>query len=191
MVRPSPVNAFTPASEVTDPNRFAGRAGELQALTYALQSEGVQIVIYGNRGVGKSSLAHQLELLALGHADVMERVGDPPAEPLDFLTVYFRCDDSIDSVGRLLLRLLSDDEALAAWVPFRVVEREAGVAAKGSLDVKVLSVGGEASDSLTEKITELETDVVSVFTNALAHITGSGVARDGVLLIIDEFDSDP
>jgi Cdc6-like AAA superfamily ATPase len=59
----SPVNAFTPADEVREPERFAGRKEQLQTLSRALESDGVQIVIYGNRGVGKSSLAHQLSNL--------------------------------------------------------------------------------------------------------------------------------
>lgn len=184
----SPVNAFTPASEVTDPKRFAGRGGELQALATALQSQGVQIVIYGNRGVGKSSLALQLELLALGSQEVAERLRAAPDEPLDFLTIYFRCDDSIRSVPQLLLRLLSDDEALAAWVPFRVVQKEGAEELGGKLDVKVLSLSGSSANSITSKIEELDTDVVSVFQNVLTHVIDSGVARDGVLLIVDEFD---
>jgi len=184
----SPVNAFTPASEVTDPDRFAGRDGELQRLAWALQSEGVQMVIYGNRGVGKSSLAHQLDLLSRGNAEVSDRLADPPPAPLDFLTVYFRCDDSVDSVSRLLLRLLSDDDALAAWVPFRVVSKQGASELGGRLSVKVVSLSAKGAQSTTSQVQELETDLVSVFQNALEAIMGSGVARDGVLLVIDEFD---
>ena len=184
----SPVNAFTPANEVTDPERFAGRAPELQALATALISDGVQIVIYGNRGVGKSSLAHQLDLLARGHASVAERLAIPPERPLDFLTVYFRCDDSIESVPRLLLRLLSDEEALAAWVPYRVAAVEGAMEVGGKLDVKVVSLSAAEGESITRKVQELETDIVSVFQNAVTQIIESGVAQDGILLIIDEFD---
>lgn len=188
VTKPSPVNAFTPASEVEDPSRFAGRTSELQSLAWALQSHGVQIVIYGNRGVGKSSLAHQLDLLSRGASEVADRLADPPLEPLDFLTVYFRCDDSITSIPRLLLRLLSDNDALAAWVPFRVVERQGSTETQGKFDVKVLSLSDKAGGSITEKAEELESDIVSVFQNAINTILETGVAQNGILLIIDEFD---
>src|SRR5690606_24953784 len=101
---------------------------------------------------------------------------------------YFRCDDTITSIPRLLLRLLSDDEALAAWVPFRVVEREASSGGEGKLDVKVISLAGSVGEALTERAQELDSDIVSVFSNALTQMNEAGIVKDGILLIIDEFD---
>ena len=184
----SPVNVFTPASEVQDIQRFAGRAGELQSLAVALESEGVQIVIYGNRGVGKSSLARLLDRMARGDMEAIDRLGVPPDQPFDYLTVYFACDDSVDSIPRLLLRLLSDDAALASWVPFKVTETEGKNSFTGRLDVKVLTFEGSDVGSIKHAVKELETDVVSVFCNAIDNLASSNVAGGGLLLIIDEFD---
>lgn len=188
MTRISPTNVFTPAAEVQDVQRFAGRTEELQALARALESDGVQIVIYGNRGVGKSSLARLLDRMARGDQEVLDRLTTPPPEPFDFLTVYFSCDDSVDTIPRLLLRLLSDDAALASWVPFKVVETEGKSSVSGKLDVKVVSIGGTGSDSIKHAAQELESDVVSVFNNALDNLARSEVASSGVLVIVDEFD---
>ncbi|MGK6324854.1 hypothetical protein ACMGDM_17460 [Sphingomonas sp. DT-51] len=44
------MNIFTPALAIGDPARFAGRQEQLDAVAMALQSDGTQIVIYGNRG---------------------------------------------------------------------------------------------------------------------------------------------
>lgn len=188
MAKLSPVNVFTPAAEMEDVHRFAGRAGELQSLARALESEGVQIVIYGNRGVGKSSLARLLDRMARGDQEVIDRLASPPHELFDFLTIWFSCDDSVDSIPRLLLRLLSDDAALASWVPFKVVEAEGTGSVSGKLDVKVVSIQGTKSGSIKHAAQELETDVVSVFNNALDNLARSGVATGGILIIIDEFD---
>lgn len=184
----SPVNVFTPATEVQDINRFAGRQTELRSLAQALESEGVQIVIYGNRGVGKSSIARLLGLMANGNADVLARADYQPTETFEFVTVHVTCDDSITSIPRLLLRLLTDDDALAPWVPFKVVQKEGAQELGAGLNVKVISLSGKATESITQASQELESDIVSVFGNALAAIRQSGVAKHGILIIIDEFD---
>ena len=50
-------NAFQPAREVTDADRFAGRREAVSEAYYALLSAGTNIAIVGNRGIGKTSLA--------------------------------------------------------------------------------------------------------------------------------------
>jgi predicted ATPase len=77
MTKISPVNVFLPAAEIGEIERFAGRTPELQTLARALESEGVHIVMFGNRGVGKSSLARQLEAMAQNGPAVLERVTHP------------------------------------------------------------------------------------------------------------------
>ena len=188
MTKISPLNVFTPAAEMEDVHRFAGRTDELQALARALESEGVQIVIYGNRGVGKSSLARLLDRMAQGDQEVIDRLEYAPGHVFDYLTVFFSCDDSIESIPKLLLRLLSDDAALASWVPFKVTEIEGATSLSGKLDVKVLSISGTGSDSIKHTAQELETDIVSVFNNAIDNLARSGVAKEGILIIVDEFD---
>ena len=59
-------NAFTPGYAIEDADRFAGRQEQLERVSLTLPSRGAQIVIYGNRGVGKSLLARQLAGLAHG-----------------------------------------------------------------------------------------------------------------------------
>lgn len=88
-------------------------------------------------------------------------------------------------------RLLSDETALAPWVPFAVVERRTLAEADGRLSIKVVSVGGKGSTGTTEAAPELETDVVSVFNNALHSLAKAKVAKSGILIIIDEFDRIP
>lgn len=184
----SPINVFTPAQEVKEIERFAGRDEELMALSTALQSHGAQIVLYGQRGVGKSSLARQLAKLATNDKELISRLKQPPYEPLDFVPVYLACDDSIKNIEMLMLRLLSDEEALAPWVPFKVVEKKSSGEIGSKFSVKVIELGGKKTDAITERAQEVEADIVSVFTSACRAVVKTGVAKNGLLIIVDEFD---
>lgn len=184
----SPINVFTPAQEIKDIDRFAGRDDELMALSTALQSHGAQIVLYGQRGVGKSSLARQLAKLATNDKELIARLKQPPFEPLDFVPVYLACDDSIKNIETLMLRLLSDEEALAPWVSFKVVEKKSSGEIGSKFSVKVIELGGKKTDAITERAQEIEADIVSVFTSACRAVVKTGVAKHGLLIIVDEFD---
>ncbi|WP_185803269.1 ATP-binding protein [Pontivivens nitratireducens] len=48
---------FTPSSEIKDPKRLIGRQKNLKNIRRALSSESRHVFIYGERGVGKTSLA--------------------------------------------------------------------------------------------------------------------------------------
>lgn len=188
MTEITPHNAFTPAKEVQDIDRFAGRGKELGALADALQSDGAQLVLYGQRGIGKSSLARILGQLAVGESDVLGRLPTKPFATFDYLPIYFACDDSIQSIDKLLVRLLTDDAALSSWVPFKVVERKSSTEGGGKVSIKIVELSGKASDSITERSTEVDADIVSTFTNACRAVVQSGVAKSGLLLIVDEID---
>lgn len=184
----TPHNAFTPAKEVQDIDRFAGRAATLDALAAALQSDGAQIVLYGQRGVGKSSLSRVLTQIAVNDDAAISRLETAPHRKFDYLPIYVTCDDSVTNVDKLCLRLLTDEQALAPWIPFKVSERTNVQEGGGKIGVKVIELSGKISGSITERQTEVEADVTSTFINACRQIVASGVAADGVLIVIDEFD---
>ncbi|MGK9167234.1 hypothetical protein KXR53_13100 [Inquilinus limosus] len=58
----------------------------------------------------------------------------------------------------------------------------------GGLNVKIFNIGSKASGTSTLARDELELDLFAAFSNAVTHIIDSGVARNGVLFIIDEVD---
>ena len=181
------MNVFTPALAIADPARFAGRQEQLDAVSIALQSEGTQIVIYGNRGVGKSSLARQLAAIAQGDMTVIDRLQFKPSSTPDFLVVSVECDDSILDMRALILRLLTDDEGLAPWIPFKVEKVTAGGELGAGLNVKVLNISGKLSKSDTLERQVVEQDLYATFGNAISHVLGTGVVS-GILFIIDEVD---
>lgn len=184
----TPHNAFTPAKEVQDIDRFAGRIAALDALSNALQSDGAQIILYGQRGIGKSSLSRVLSQIAQNDPSAIARLSQPPHKTFDYLTIAITCDDSIVNVKQLLLRILTDPQGLSEWIPFKVVEKKSGGGVNAELNVKVLKLGGKLEDSITERQTEVESDITSTFVSACRNIVGSDVAKDGLLIVIDEFD---
>lgn len=57
-------DAFTPSQPVQEPKMFAGRSGILRTLIRSIEDLRLHVVIYGDRGFGKTSLLHLLTLLA-------------------------------------------------------------------------------------------------------------------------------
>ena len=57
-------NAFTPAQPVVTPAMFAGRRGLLQRLISAVEDERLHAIVYGERGIGKTSLLQVLMTMA-------------------------------------------------------------------------------------------------------------------------------
>lgn len=180
-------NVFTPALAIGDPARFAGRQAQLDHVAEALQSEGTQIVIFGNRGVGKSSLARQLESFARGDQGVIDKIKIPPHSTPDYLVVSIECDDTIVDVRTLVLRFLTDDGALAPWIPWKIEKQTTSAEGTLGFDIKVVKVGGKGGDTKTLIQESVDADLYGTFGNAIAHILESKVVS-GILFIIDEVD---
>jgi len=181
-------NVFTPAYAIDDADRFAGRQEQLDRLSIALQSRGTQIVIYGNRGVGKSSLARQLAGLARGDQTIIDRLKIKPHDFPDWLVINLECDDTIPDIQALVLRLLTDDTALAPWIPFRVEKATVSTEFGASMQVKILNISAKAAENSTMEREQVQGDLYATFSNAIMHIIESGVTKHGILFIIDEID---
>lgn len=109
------LNAFQPATELDDPERFAGRGMQVRELADSLHSVGATPLIYGDRGLGKSSLAVQMRRIAMGDLGLLshlnaERLALPPDSA--FLTFYVTCTDSTQSFADLLQLLVNSAESV-------------------------------------------------------------------------------
>ena len=115
MSRTAILNAFSPAQELVDPSRFAGRGSEIRELTDALRVQGSIPVVYGDRGLGKSSLAVQMQLIAMGDEELLSSLKAQPLALSDretFLTFYVTCTDQIQSLQDLQLLMIHKLEAV-------------------------------------------------------------------------------
>jgi Cdc6-like AAA superfamily ATPase len=62
---------FTPAKPVEDDALFAGRSEELNAIIDAINHPGQHVILYGERGVGKTSLTNVIEAHLAEHSGVV------------------------------------------------------------------------------------------------------------------------
>lgn len=109
------LDAFQPAKEMSDPKRFSGRRHQIEKGAELLLAHD-HAFIHGVRGIGKSSLARQLALIAGGNNRLLESINSPLAkEKFDYVTCFLARDSSIKNVNQLLYRLLIDQSALAQW----------------------------------------------------------------------------
>jgi Cdc6-like AAA superfamily ATPase len=109
------MNAFLPAAGVEDPHRFAGRGAEIEELTDALATKGSIPLVYGQRGLGKSSLALQMSRIAQGDVELLaehELEGLALPEEHRYLTFYVNCSDSTKNLRGLLQLMINAVESL-------------------------------------------------------------------------------
>lgn len=74
-------STFTPAQPVVDPRMFAGRRDILETLIRAVEDQRSHVVIYGDRGAGKTSLLRMLSRAAT---------------EAKYIVVYFSCGATSD-----------------------------------------------------------------------------------------------
>ena len=74
-------DAFTPSQPVNERAMFAGRRELLESLIVAIEDQRLHFVLYGDRGIGKTSILHVLSDLAT---------------EADYLVCYISCGDRIN-----------------------------------------------------------------------------------------------
>jgi Cdc6-like AAA superfamily ATPase len=181
-------NAFFPAKEISDPERFAGRSKFVEDSYYALISEGTNLAIIGNRGIGKSSLARQLINIATGSNELLEKLGISTEGKLDFLSLYFTCGSSVSCHQELLEKLLTNRECLLDWVYDIPKARKSIEKYQPKFNVGVVSLGGEKSIETTLEPVQSTHDIETVFMNVASAISEQALAQNGILIVVDEFD---
>jgi AAA+ ATPase superfamily predicted ATPase len=181
-------NAFTPAKEISDSEKFAGRSEYVDDALYALMTEGSNIAIVGGRGIGKSSLARQIINISQGDNTLLEKLEIHNDEKLDFLSIYLACGDHIKNISDLLTRLLTTKDCLLEWIyDIPSVSKELGKIS-GGLDVKIAKLGSEIVDETIAKKVVQSHEIDVIFQNVINVILNAKIARNGILIVIDEFD---
>lgn len=194
-----PEKGFT-SDVITDANRFVGRIDLIRSCMQALNSPNSLIAIYGKRGVGKSSLLRQVQQMALGDYTLASNAGlhhEIPDKPRKYLTVFYTCDSIINSGEGLLSRLCNDqddEDGLLRLVPHdgkEIVEFARAKEVSAGADLKVVSWGAKGVETSTYARV-VEGDTVQTFRNFVSSIVQHQVKgrmkRDGLLILLDEFD---
>ena len=151
---------FTPFAPIELPDFFVGRRDEIDTLVTELDAPGRQVAIYGDRGVGKTSLAALCSFFA-----------NRPDEHTHFI----RCTHEATYRDIFVEALRS---ASAAYVP---ETRETTTSRRAGLQAKPIAVSRSAQSRFTERALN---GVNKITPSRLLSVFGDAKG----LLIIDEFD---
>ena len=105
--------AFSPTHEIHEPKKFIGRYEEIESCLSSLTTEGSFISIFGLRGIGKSSVANQIKLIAEGDKTLPKLLQLQhllPKKGFKYLVHLVRCDEFINNVPSLIKRILYGDD---------------------------------------------------------------------------------
>jgi len=181
-------NAFQPSKEVESPLRFAGRRESVAECFQALMTDGGHIAIVGNRGIGKTSLARQIQLIAEGDNTLLERLKISFNSKHNYNTMYYVCGRSTSSIDDLINGLLSDNSCLRKYVYFQPKSKTVSNSYRPSASAGIFGLGAEKrfEEGFTSAIERESID--SIFSNVIAEFSRKHRREDGLLIIIDEFD---
>lgn len=195
----NPEVGFTSAV-ITDPQRFVGRTDLIENTMRAVNTASSLIAVFGKRGVGKSSLLRQVQLMANGDYEIATRAGLHhliPDQKRKYYTVFYTCDSQIKNIEQLLIRLCTDTDpadGLLRLVPDRGKELKEFSRSSGenaAIDLKLAKWGAKGEDA-EKYAANLRADVVQTFRNfcstVVTHNNKFWRKRDGLLIFLDEFD---
>lgn len=185
-------NAFQPAQEIDNAKRFSGRRDAVENSYLGLMSDGSNIAIVGNRGIGKTSLARQVQNMALGNNELVDRLELGHEDTFDFLVAYYACGSGTQSIEEMLARILASEHGLGSWLYYLPKTAKMIQSLSPSMSAKLFGAGVELnassdSETVTERVA-VPTTMQGIFENVAHDILNSGMTQDGLLVIIDEFD---
>ena len=190
-------NAFQPSKEISAIDRFAGRAKPVRDAFLGLMADGANLAIVGNRGIGKTSLARQIENFGRGDNGLLSKLGLNYDHKFNYKVIYLACGTEIKDRETLLTRLLTSDACLLPWLYDIPKTKKIIHNLSPKLSAKIFGVGGEVGATHTTEETRdrvaAPQSIEGVFENVARNLVEHYATSDGLLIIIDEFDkiSDP
>ena len=146
-------DAFTPSQPVNERAMFAGRRELLQSLIVAIEDQRLHFVLYGDRGIGKTSILHVLSDLA---------------SDADYLVCYISCGDRMtftDFARRIAQRipLLYHGDYAPGSAEIEKGQHLSDILPQGEVDVSTFGeMLGKLSDTrvlmLLDEFDRVETD---------------------------------
>jgi Cdc6-like AAA superfamily ATPase len=175
-------DAFSPGAPIQERDLFAGRAPELQALTDAVQQRGRHAVLFGERGVGKTSLANILPLAIVA-----------PAREVAAVRVNASPTDTFDSLWRKVFKRFSyayadgsGSRKLADELPEALTPDDVQLALEGFTENQIPVVILDEFDRIADPaVTGFVADTIKALSDYSVNVTivVVGVAEDVAGLI--------
>ncbi|MCP5348018.1 MAG: AAA family ATPase [Gammaproteobacteria bacterium] len=183
-IRVAILNAFTPNLDIRDPSTFAGRKSLILRLADSLVEDGSCPVIYGQQGLGKTSLAMQIIRIALGDVELLENLeaSDRIIRPdRAFEVLYIACPEDTQSKDDILRRLM---EEATVYDETSFVEKDR----THSVALKFGPIEGRSSWTYNRSLSQSSDDrtVEEQFFAFIDHLVSKSKRR--ILCVVDEFD---
>jgi cold shock CspA family protein len=171
-------NPFTPQQPATDPNKFAGRDTAIHNAIDCLFNH-KNLLITGERGIGKSSLAFQLSYLAGGEKSLIERLKiDTDGYEFEYLCPSHRCIPGHNLINIIESLVISAAKELGIELSYDKIITELGV------NLKFI----KASHKIEEE-NKPSTELITFFVDSIERIySKAGNRFNGILFLIDEID---
>lgn len=191
--------AFSPAQEILDPQLFVGRRLEIEDGMRALLNAGGFLSIFGLRGVGKSSIAYQIKLIAEGDKTLPGFFGIEkliPHKGFNFLVHYIRSDGFVKNIPDLMRRIIFGDDrnqslfSLTNAGERQLTEFKRILEAEGGIGVFGAKVGAKGTEHKTYR-EYVSDDIIQQFRKLLGTVHKDNQTRSGFLILVDEFDTIP
>ncbi|MDL2169758.1 ATP-binding protein [Asaia sp. HumB] len=158
---------FTPSRPVTDQNIFSGRKEQLKECCSILETPGLHGILYGERGVGKTSFANIISIFLKAGFVVDGKVDDVNISLVgDVNVIKVECSSS-DTFETLIKSIYSQ-------VTITTIKEKIGFGHEGEVEQQEITL----ASTLTDKTSFLPSHVAMVF----RQLPGKN------FVIIDEFD---
>jgi hypothetical protein len=182
------LNVFSPSAEVEDPASFAGRGEQLLALADILVTKKSVPIIYGARGLGKTSLALQAARIALGDVTLLRELREANRalkEDQRYTTFWVDCSDATRTSDNVIQRLINTAEGYATIGELES-RRLVSVKNKKKLKLKLFEAETEKAYDVGQERRFSRLNTEDQFSAVLDTLMAAGYER--VLFVIDELD---
>lgn len=185
-------NTFFPGHEIDDPKWFAGRKSDIERTLQALSRKGNSVIVFGERGIGKSSFVSMIRMIAEGNTFLIHKHQLHKKYNKDFFNYQvasITCDAGTQNLEHILQRILTSPEGLKKIIQTRLVSSEKKSKDSAGLNfLKLLNLSTTSTDTRIEKAVE-EKSVIETFTNVVLTIQNEILNKEeNLLIVIDEFD---
>ena len=182
------LNAFRPNAEIENPEAFAGRIEQVLELTDSLKTDGTVPLIYGGRGLGKTSLAVQMARIALGDDALLKVIGkeDRLISGDDHLVPFWvSCSDETRTKDQVIQRIINSAEGFIDINSFEN-NQPTSTTISTKLDLKVFQAQAINNYEKDNKRKFSKLGIEDQFYAVIDSLNASGYTN--ILIIIDELD---
>lgn len=184
---------FFPSQHITDPKWFAGRKGDIENALQSLCMPGASMIVFGERGSGKTSFVEMIKQLASGDHQLIFKHNFQklfPPKKIKYKIISFTCNDGAKTTSKVLQNLITNPDGIKKLIPYKEDIIESSLKSKleigGLLSFFTAGINGETK---TTESAYKEEDVFEVFTNLVLTVSTEILAEDeGLLIVVDEFD---